>query len=502
MPVSRRLRVPSAEALVHVRALATTFGLVCLTTGCASSGIKRFENTTISPREIDSTVSRLMPAAGVTGAAIALLNAGRVVYQKAYGFRDKANKLALTDSSVMWSASLTKAAFAYLVMRLVDQGILSLDKPVFEYLAEPLPDYPAYQDLAPDARYKRITARMLLSHTSGFPNWRFLTPERKLNINFEPGSRYAYSGEGINLLQLVVETITAKELSELMREQVFLPLGMSRTSMVWEQSFESDHASGHDEWERSLGPQKFDKPNAAGSMWTTVSDFGRFLAAVMRAEGLRSDTRDLMLSPQIRIRSTRQFPTLSPDTTRANDSIRLSYGLGWGLYWTPSAKAFFKEGHAPGSRNYAVGFDNGTGLVIMTNSSNGERIFKELLETVLGNRFTPIEWHGFTPYQLLPPRPPLKEHHEIVLDTTILNTYVGRYRDSATGTVLTVTRELGHLLIQEGDQAPQQIVPEGTRRFFSKTNDDEFTFEVDATGRATAMILHIESGDIRLARVE
>jgi CubicO group peptidase (beta-lactamase class C family) len=106
-----------------------------------------------------------------------------------------------------------------------------------------------------------------------------------------------------------------------------------------------------------------------------------------------------MLSPQIPILSKHQFPTFSPETTEENKRIRLSYGLGWGLYWTPYGRAFFKEGHDEGWRHYAVCFDkSGTGIVIMTNSSNGEGIYKELLEKLLHNRFTPIEWEGFTPY--------------------------------------------------------------------------------------------------------
>jgi CubicO group peptidase (beta-lactamase class C family) len=87
------------------------------------------------------------------------------------------------------------------------------------------------------------------------------------------------------------------------------------------------------------------------------------------------------------------------ETTSENEAIRLSYGLGWGVFWTPYGRAFFKEGHDDGWRNYAVCFDKpGTGIVIMTNSSNGEGIFKELLETILRNTFTPVEWEGYAPY--------------------------------------------------------------------------------------------------------
>src|SRR5215831_7798874 len=205
--------------------------------------IRRLDGSMISPTDIDTTVRRLMDAAEVTGAGIAILRNGRVAFLKAYGFRDAEKKLPLTQDSVMAGASFTKAAFSYLVMQMVASKAIDLDKPVEEYLPKPIPDYDAYKDLSEDRRYKKITARMLLSHTSGFPNLRFLNPDRKLNINFEPGSRYAYSGEGIQLLQLVVETITAKPLQETMRERVFCPLRMSRTSMVTEQRFQDNHAN-------------------------------------------------------------------------------------------------------------------------------------------------------------------------------------------------------------------------------------------------------------------
>lgn len=358
--------------------------------------IRRLDGSVIAPTEIDATVTRLISEAKVAGIGIAILNDGKVAYLKTYGVRDKEKNLPLTPDTVMLSASFSKVAFACLVMQLTDDRVIDLDKPVYRYLPRPLTEYDAYRDLTDDPRYKKITAGMLLSHTSGFPNWR---GKEKLSIHFEPGSQFAYSGEGIALLQLVVETAAGKPLNDLMRDRVFQPLGMTRTSMVWEDRFEDDHANGYDEEERSLGPYKGTGAHAAGSMQTTITDFSRFLLAVRRGERLLPQTREQMLSPQVRILSQHEFPTLSTKTTDENKPISLSYGLGWGLYWTPYGKAFFKEGHDEGWEHYAVCFDKtGTGLVIMTNSSNGESIYKELLETLIGNTYTPIEWEGFTPY--------------------------------------------------------------------------------------------------------
>jgi CubicO group peptidase (beta-lactamase class C family) len=173
----------------------------------------------------------------------------------------------------MTSASLSKAAFASVVMLLVQEHVLDLDKPIVQYLPKPLPDYPRYADLRDDDRYKKLTLRILLSHTSGFANWRAFEDNRKLHIHFDPGTRYAYSGEGIDLAQLVVETVMHEPLTQLMSEKLFTPLAMSQTSMVWQPRFDSDFANGYDECGRSLGPEKRTTPDAAGSMQTTLNNY-------------------------------------------------------------------------------------------------------------------------------------------------------------------------------------------------------------------------------------
>ena len=463
--------------------------------------IRRLDGSTISARDIDDTVSRLMRAAEVTGVGVAILNQGRVAYLKAYGLRDVEKKLPLTEDSAMAGASLTKAAFSVLVMQLVASKTIDLDRPVQEYLPKPIPDYPEYRDLSGDLRYQKLTARMLLSHTSGFPNLRWLNPDHKLNINFEPGSRYAYSGEGIQLLQLVVETVTGKALKDLMEEHVFRPLKMSRTSMVSEQRLEDNSANGYDEWGRFLGHPQRQSAAAAGSMQTTLRDFARLLQAVMSGDQLIKSARELMLSPQIQILSKHQFPSLATATTEENKGIRLSYGLGWGLYWSPYGRAFFKEGHEEGFRNYAVAFDKpGIGIVILTNSSNGEGIFKELLETLIRNPFTPIAWEGFTPYNELPPRKPQPKHTEIELAPALLGRVVGRY--TLPGVVLRVTRQSGHLLLQENDEPPEELFPEAELRFFSKTSDDVVTFDLDGEGKVSNLVIHTGGRSIPVKRVE
>ena len=346
-----------------------------------------------------------MQAAHVTGLGIALFAHGEPVYVHAYGERDTEQHLAMTADTIMLAASLTKAAFAYLVMQLVDDGLVDLDRPIRDYLGTSVAQVPHYSDLAGDPRADRLTARMLLDHTSGFANWRRYDEGGKLSIHFEPGSRFAYSGEGIALLQRVVEAITHTPLDQLMTTRVFQPLGMTRTAMTWEPRFEADAANGYDSSGQSLGPKRRKRADAAGSMLTTLADYARFMSAVLRGVGLRPATRAQMVSRQIAIESAHQFPTLAPATTTANRAIELGYGLGWGVYKTPRGRAFFKEGHDDGWQHYAVGFDGGSGLLVMTNSDHGESIYKPLLETVLANPYTPIEWEGYTPYDQQPVTP-------------------------------------------------------------------------------------------------
>jgi CubicO group peptidase (beta-lactamase class C family) len=369
--------------------------------------VRRLDGSKISPSEIDGVVTRFMTAARVTGVGIAIWNDDRVVYLKAYGVRDMAKGLPLTPESVMTAASLTKSAFATMVMQLVEQRILVLDKPVYEYLPKPLPEYDAYKDLTDDPRYKQITMRMLLAHTSGFPNSRWAMDDKTLRIYFTPGSRFAYSGEGIDLAQMVVEAVTRKSINELMNERIFLPLGMARTAMISEQKFEDDQANRYDEQGKPLGLEQRRKGDAAGSMQTTLRDYARFVEAVLSGTILGRRDREVMLSPQIQIMSQHEFPSLSSETTTENRAIHLSYGLGWGLYWTAYGKAFFKEGHDEGWRHYVVCFDRPkAGMLIMTNSSNGEDIYSGLLERLLGDTFTPLEWEGFKPSTGLGPDHP------------------------------------------------------------------------------------------------
>jgi CubicO group peptidase (beta-lactamase class C family) len=269
---------------------------------------------------------------------------------------------------------------------------------------------------------------------------------------------------------------------------------MTRTSMVTEGRFEGDYANAYDEWGRSLGHQNRKTADAAGSMQTTLRDVTKFVLAMMEGKGLQQSTRELMLSPQIRIVSKHEFPTLAPETTDQNKAIRLSYGLGLGLYWSPYGRAFFKEGHDDGFRHYMVVFDKPEdGIVIMTNSSNGEGIYKEILETLLRDTFTPIEWEGFAPYNE-------PKHTEISGDPRVLERLAGNYT-SRSGLALTVVPKNGHLDVLIGGQG-HDLFPESELRFFSKTLHVIANFELDNQGKATGLTLNYTDGNVTMNRAD
>ena len=138
------------------------------------------------------------------------------------------------------------------------------------------------------------------------------------------------------------------------------------------------------------------------------------------------------------------------------------------------------------------------GMLIMTNSSNGEGIYKELLETLLKNPDTPIEWEEFTLYDKLPPRPPLKQHKVMWWMLKLLDgTWGVRVPPDTAGDYASGV----HLAVQENDELSRTDIGRGTCECSYPRGDDEFTFEVDAHGRATVMTLHTGGRDIPIKRL-
>nr|WP_299344587.1 serine hydrolase [Allomuricauda sp.] len=381
------------------------FGVINCTSP-KNDGITRLDDTEISKDSLTHKILQLMEDAEVHGMAVTVFNDNAPVYQNTFGYKNVPKQLTLTDSTNIYGASLSKAVFGILVMKLVEDNVIGLDTPLESYLPKKIYEYEPltrwhdnYSDLKTDSLYHGITARMCLAHTTGFPNWRFFESDRKLRVNFEPGSSYFYSGEGLVYLQIVLEKITAKGLEELAQEHIFKPLQMNNTSYQWQPRFEKDFAHGHNTRGEPYGKDIDNEPRSASTMETTASDYSKFLTAVLNKQILSKASYNEMFSPQIRIKSLAHFGPNAKTTTNKYDSINLSCGLAWLYIDTPYGKAVTKGGHGDGFQHYSILFPEvGKGMLIMTNSDNGESVYKELLEVGLADIYTPWEWSNHIPY--------------------------------------------------------------------------------------------------------
>ena len=339
-----------------------------------------------------------MARTGAKGLAVAVIDNGQVASVQAFGARNAKGE-PLTTDTVMYGASLTKAVFAYTVMQLVEEGKLNLDRPIGEYLPRPLPeygnldDYGNWGDLAGDERWRAITPRILLTHSAGFANFSWDEPDGTLRIRFTPGSRYAYSGEGIILLQFVIERGLGLKLGEEMQRRVFDRFGMANTSMMWRSYFARNLADG---WKADGAVEPHDERSrvrAAGSMDTSIADFARFAAGFVRGEGLKPASRAEMVRPQLPITSQAQFPSMVPEAPPAERWKHLSAGLGVVTFEGPQGRGFFKGGHNDSTGNMWVCLERGRRcVVLLANDVRAEAAFPRLVETTLGPTGLPWGW--------------------------------------------------------------------------------------------------------------
>jgi CubicO group peptidase (beta-lactamase class C family) len=327
-----------------------------------------------------------------------VIDNGKIASVQAFGERN-AKGQPLTTDTVMYGASITKAVFAYTVMQLVGEGKVALDRPIAEMLAKPLPDYgnlDAYGnwgDLAGDDRWRKLTPRILLTHSSGFRNFSWDEPGQKLRINFEPGSRYSYSGEGIILLQFAIEQGLGLKLGDEMQRRVFDRFGMTNTSMMWRADFANNLADG---WKEDGSVEPHDersRPRAAGSMDTSISDMTKFAAGFMRGEGLGPATRAEMLKAQLPITSRSQFPVMAPEAPPAERWKGLAAGLGVVTFAGPQGRGFFKGGHNDSTANMWACVEKGRRcVVVLSNDVRAEKAFPKLVDAILGDTGLPWRW--------------------------------------------------------------------------------------------------------------
>lgn len=353
-------------------------------------------------------IPRMLELASVPGVAIAVIERGEVV-ARGVGRRSEAGA-PVTRDTLFEGASLGKPLVAFGALRLADSGTLDLDRPLHSYVRTADADNRAM---------RRVTARHVLTQTTGLPNWRKaagpLLPQRS------PGSEFTYSGEGFFQLQRVLERVTGVPFARWMQESVLGPLGMENSSFAWFPEFEDRIAIGHDaagepremyaaigrasepiaaKWHKPMldwtaeealravtliNPQwpaipLYAMPNAACSFLTTAGDYASFLARLVAKE----PERGLDLAPATLAAMTRPAVELNS---------ALSWGLGWGLQRDEHGKVLWHWGANMSFRNFVVADPiNGRAVAVLTNGENGPRVYERIITAVTGHDHPSFLW--------------------------------------------------------------------------------------------------------------
>ncbi|HEX5733652.1 MAG TPA: serine hydrolase [Blastocatellia bacterium] len=347
----------------------------------------KFKKDELSAR-LESLIPRLMADGDVPGLSIAVVRDSELFWHRAFGVKNAETKEPVIDNTIFEAASLTKPVFAYAVLKLVERGKLDLDTPLSKYLPQPY--------IENDERLSLITTRRVLSHTTGFPNWR--PAGQPLKIHFTPGDRFSYSGEGFVYLQKVVEHLTNQPLDQYMKAAVFEPLGMADSSLVWIDRYEVMKATSHNTGGAPTARRKPPKANAAASLQTTAQDYARFVIAINKGAGLKGATVREMLRPQIWVNEGCRN-CLNPRSAQLSTTV--AWGLGWGLQQTEDGTSFWHWGDNNGDVHcYVVGFPaQKLGVVIFTNSGNGHSIIPEIISEAIGGKQPSIAWINYESYK-------------------------------------------------------------------------------------------------------
>ena len=329
--------------------------------------------------DLESQIPTLLAAAHVPGLSIALVQDGQVAWGRGFGVMHAGASVPVDTDTLFEAGSISKTVFAYAVMQLCDKGLLDLDRPLTSYISE--------RWLSGDPRLDRITARHVLSHTSGFQNWR--STEDPLRLHFAPGAQFLYSGEGYSYLQLVVAHLTGRvstdacetlydgirvcetEIDAYMKANLLRPFGMASSGYVWNDALAGRTAGPHD-----LEGRPLDRPGAtpilaarfgaAGGLSTTPIEYARFLIEVLAPkpnDGVRliNATRDEMIRPQVKVADS------------------ASWALGWQVLHRPTGDLLSHGGDNPGFKAFMVGsVGRKSGYIIMTNGDNGSEVIGKL----------------------------------------------------------------------------------------------------------------------------
>jgi CubicO group peptidase (beta-lactamase class C family) len=341
-------------------------------------------------QELESRIPDMMERTSIPGLALSLVRARKPYWEQAFGVRNRVTQEPVTLETVFEAASLSKPVFAYAALQLVQEGVLDLDAPLDEYTLEPyVPD---------DPRLKLITARRVLCHSPGFPNWR--REGDALRIYFTPGARFSYSGEGYVYLQKVVEHVSGQTAAEFVQSRVFTPHGMRHSSLLWTGEENLAVAVGHDKQGEAQEKRLWPSAHTAAGLHCTARDLARFMCVVMKpsakeAARLGPELNQEMLSPQIQTNDGGGSWQPGWPDAKVTVNERVSWGLGWGLQKTAEGDSFWHWGDNGCYRAFAIGSaQEGQALAIMTNGQNGQQVINWMLRDVLGGEYPALDWMG------------------------------------------------------------------------------------------------------------
>jgi CubicO group peptidase (beta-lactamase class C family) len=344
--------------------LLLVFFTITFTTAFASDQenskkIKTLSGRKVTMTEMDEFIKSQMDSLNVKGISIAIINDGKVVYHRAFGIAGIANACSfnmVNDQTLFQAASISKPIFAYFVMRMVDKGLLDLDTPLYKYLP--------YKDIEDDPRYKLITARIALCHKTGFPNWR---PDYtgKLKLEFTPGTKFSYSGEGYMYLAKVIAHLTNTTLSNLdsvFQQEVCKPLNIKHAHFGLNDYVIKHLARGYDGNNIHEDIDFVMNFNSAGGLCTEAMSFANFLIAIMNDKGLKKESMEEMFKAQVQL----------PD----DDSQRKYSGVTeWGLGFERIPSIYGMDiAHGGGNWGFSSFFmfnkEKKFGFVFFTNSNS------------------------------------------------------------------------------------------------------------------------------------
>jgi len=309
----------------------------------------------------DEDIEAWLTSLNIPALGIGVINNGQLQQVRVFGELD--NDKTAPYNTIFNVASLAKPMTAIVALKLVSAGKWDLDEPIFTYWTDP--------EIAADPRTKLLNTRHILSHQSGFPNWRYMNASKQLDFKFTPGEQYQYSGEGLEYLRKALESKFDKSLNTLANELVFIPLGMRDTQYIFNDSIdESRFAKGYDNRGNAYHTIKRKTPNGADDLLTTIEDYGKFLVSVLNKDGISDAVYEDMVSHQVPSSKGKHF------------------GLGFEIYdFKDGSYALSHGGADKGAQAIVFIFPNAkNGLIIFTNMDDGYKVYEQLLTHFLGEK--------------------------------------------------------------------------------------------------------------------